>query len=177
LFPSTAIRQGSRNRGNGGQTITRTQNVGLLLRVRILGKCTCLGLIFVSGLRQGVLNPPARLQEMPENGRKRKDEAQSTAKSHSVAGLGQPARSECSTEPVPVEHSEPETRIRKWIIDSRSIGRVELVYDEDKPDQAVVAGVKYRSDELKTLFGKRLRRKDILAVHEIKGVFEGRILG
>jgi len=76
-----------------------------------------------------------------------------------------------------VEHSEPETRIRKWIIDSRSIGRVELVYDEDKPDQAVVAGVKYRSDELKTLFGKRLRRKDILAVHEIKGVFEGRILG
>ena len=124
----------------------------------------------------GVLNPPARLQEMPENGRKRKDEGQSTAKSHSVAGLGQHARSECSTEPVPVEHSEPETRIRKWTIDSRSIGRVELVYDEDKPDQAVVGGVEYRIDEVKTLSSKRMRRKDILAVHGIKAVFEGRVL-
>ena len=75
------------------------------------------------------------------------------------------------------EHTEPARRIRKWIMDTKSIGRVELVYDENKPDQAVVASVKYRSDELKTLFGKRLRRKDILAVHEIKGVFEGRILG
>jgi len=68
-----------------------------------------------------------------------------------------------------------ETRIKKWIMDSRSIGRVELVYDEDKPDQAVVGGVEYRSGELKTLLGKRMRRKDIFTVHEIKGVFEGRV--
>ena len=124
----------------------------------------------------GLLNPPARLQGVPENGRKRKNEGQSTAKSHSVAGLGQPARSECSTEPVPVEHSEPETRIRKRIIDSRSIGRVELVYDEDKPDQALDGGVEYRTDEVKILSSKRMRRKDILAVHGIKAVFEGRVL-
>jgi len=69
-----------------------------------------------------------------------------------------------------------ETRIRKWIIDSRSIGRVELVYDEDKPHQAAVGGVEYRIDEVKTLSSKRMRRKDLLAVHGIKAVFEGRVL-
>ena len=71
---------------------------------------------------------------------------------------------------------ELESRIRKWIMDSRIIGRVELVYDEDKPDQAVVGGVEYRTDELKTLLGKRMRREDILAAHEIKRVFGGRVL-
>jgi len=71
---------------------------------------------------------------------------------------------------------EFESRIKRWIMDSKSIGRVELVYDEDKPDQAVVGGVEYRANELKTLFGRKLRRKDLLAVHEIKRVFEGRVL-
>jgi len=87
------------------------------------------------------------------------------------------AKAEPQAETTAGEQPDQEIRIKKWIMLSKSIGLVELVYDEDKPDEALVGGVEYRSSELKTLSGKRLRRKDILAAHEIKRVFGGRVLG
>jgi len=125
----------------------------------------------------GLLNPPPRLQQKRPNGRKRKDEGQSMGNNGSAPGSGQPECSEHSTGPVPVKHSESETRVKKWIMDSRIIGREELVYDENKPDRAEVGGVEYWADELKILTSRGMRKEDILTVHEIKRVFEGRLCG
>ncbi|MDZ7699906.1 MAG: hypothetical protein U5R49_24265 [Deltaproteobacteria bacterium] len=72
---------------------------------------------------------------------------------------------------------ELERRIRERTMESTIIGQVELVYDENDPDWAVVDGVVYRADELERLVGKGMRREDILAVHEIKRIFEGRVIG
>ena len=81
-------------------------------------------------------------------------------------------------ETEPPEPDQPETgqRIIKRVMDSKVIGKVELVFDMDDPDTVLVDSVKYSNDkELENLLLKKWENKmnaeALRRIHKVKKSF------
>jgi len=76
-----------------------------------------------------------------------------------------------------VENAEPEGRVIIRTMESRVFaGRVPVVFNLDKPDQATVDGVTYLSSELVNLSSRGLGHAELREIHELKRMFEGSVL-
>lgn len=84
-------------------------------------------------------------------------------------------------EPPKPDQPDPEQRIIKRIMDSKVIGKVELIFNLDDPDSVMVDGVKYSDKkEIQNLLLKKKQMKmdaeALRCIYEIKKFFAGSIL-
>lgn len=68
------------------------------------------------------------------------------------------------------------TLIRKWLMDSKILGRVPVVWDPKQPNEVVVNGVAYGQAEIKSLLGKELGADDLGNIHAVKRIFDGEVV-
>lgn len=69
-----------------------------------------------------------------------------------------------------------ETRTHGRIMGSPILGEVELIFNQDNPDQALVAGVEYSLPELRDLLSRKLNHDDLRTVHRVKEAFQGEVV-
>ena len=67
-------------------------------------------------------------------------------------------------------------RVHRRTMLSPILGEVEIVFDQDNPDQATVDSVVYDQGELRGLLSRNLNRDEIRATHEVKKEFEGAVI-
>lgn len=70
---------------------------------------------------------------------------------------------------------EIQTGIYRWLMDSKILGTVDVVFDTHKPDQATVDGSAYSNSEMEDLHSRNLAADDILMIHQVKQEFEGTV--
>ena len=74
------------------------------------------------------------------------------------------------------KRDELKIRIHRRIMLSPILGEVEVVFDQDNPDQATVDGVVYDQGELRDLLSRKLNRDEIRATHKVKKEFDGAVI-
>ena len=76
----------------------------------------------------------------------------------------------------PKEETAAAIRTYKRLMKSPILGEVQLIFNQDKSNSAIVSGVTYFIDELADLISRRLSHEALRKIHQVKSEFEGQVV-